>query len=113
MNDLPPTSPGSSSLGSSVRGAVVGTLIGGAVGFGLGLLLAPDKGAISRRRFAFMLDSWAQGVAGWLDRMDAEATERDARQSSQALVADAQKQAEALLEEAESLMKQARARRGA
>jgi gas vesicle protein len=101
-------------MSSSRTASGLGFLVGGAVGFGLGLLLAPGEGRELRRRVAYLLDRWAGDVAGVVDRLDGRADADDtsyARARADALVADARQQAQALLDEADSLMSQARQNR--
>lgn len=102
---LPPMSSSRSATG-------VGFLLGGAVGFGLGLLLAPDEGRQLRRRIAYLLDRWAADLSGVVDRLDADRDDASyARARADALVADARQQAQALLNEADALILQARQHR--
>ena len=95
----------------AVRSSAWGFLVGGAAGFTLGLLLAPDEGRQLRRRAAYLLDRWANDLAGLVDRLDGAGVPSDARQQADALVADARQQAESLLSEADALIDQARGHR--
>jgi gas vesicle protein len=95
-----------------IRASTTSFLIGGAAGFALGLLLAPDEGRQLRSRVAYLLDRWAGEVAGLVDRLDTgTARDSEARQQADALVADAREKAEALLDEADALITEARQRR--
>ena len=92
----------------AARASVWGFLVGGATGVTLGLLLAPDEGRQLRRRAAYLLDRWANDLAGLVERLDGAGVPNDARTRADALVADARKQAETLLSEADALIDQAR-----
>ncbi len=94
----------------AVRASVFGLLAGGAVGFSLGLLLAPDEGQKARRRVAYLLDRWARQVAMLVDQLNSDEAQSTARESGAALIADAREQAERILNDANSLMKEVRQR---
>jgi gas vesicle protein len=94
-----------------LRASFWGFVTGGAAGFALGILLAPDEGRQVRQRVAYLLDRWASQVAGLVEGLLSEETPSTARQSADAVVADARQQAEQLLGEAEALMKEVRSRR--
>jgi len=100
-------------MSSSRTASGLAFLVGGAAGFGLGLLLAPGEGRELRRRVAYLLDRWAGDVATVVDRLDGRDDDEKsyARARADALVADARQQAQALLDEADSLMTQARQNR--
>ena len=97
----------------AVRASIWGFLVGGAAGLTFGLLLAPDEGRQLRRRAAYLLDRWANDLAGLVDRLDGAGVPSDARTRADALVADARKQAETLLSEADALIIQAQQGRAA
>jgi gas vesicle protein len=88
-----------------------GTVTGGLVGFGLGLLVAPDEGQQLRRRLAFLLDRWTEQIGDLAERLRAGADESDARTTGAALVDDARRRAEQLLQEADALMEEVRRER--
>ena len=92
----------------AIRASIWGFLVGGATGLTFGLLLAPDEGRQLRRRAAYLLDRWANDLAGLVDRLDGTGVPSDARTRADALVADARQQAETLLSEADALIVQAR-----
>ena len=96
---------------SSIRASLWGFAVGGATGFALGLLLAPDEGQQVRQRLAYLLDRWSSQVARVAGDLLAESDPSAARQSADAVVAEARHQAEQLLSEAEALMREARSRR--
>jgi len=100
-----------SKRGSVVRASLGGILFGGAVGFGLGLLLAPDEGKQMRQRVAYLLDSWGKQVSDLVDELGTKGVASQAREKADAVVADARKQAQEILGEAEALMSDARRRR--
>lgn len=91
----------------ALQASIWGFLVGGASGLALGLLLAPDEGRQLRRRAAYLLDRWANDLAGLIDRLDGGDVSSDARTRADALVADARQQAETLLSEADALIIQA------
>jgi gas vesicle protein len=96
---------------STAWASLWGLAVGGAAGFALGILLAPDEGRQVRQRLAYLLDRWSGQVAGWVEAMVSEAPPSAARETADAVVADARQQAEQLLNEAEALMNEARSRR--
>ena len=96
---------------SAVRASLFGFAVGGAVGFAVGLLLAPDEGRQMRHRLAYLLDRWSGQVARVVEDLLSESAPSAARQSADAVVADARQQAEQLLSEAEALMDEFRSRR--
>lgn len=95
----------------AARASAWGFLVGGAAGLSLGLLLAPDEGRQLRRRVAYLLDRWAADLAGVVDRLDGAGDANDARSRADTLVADARQQAQALLDEADALIVEARQRK--
>src|SRR5690606_31379555 len=107
----PPAPPLMSEHRSSIRASLWGFAVGGATGFALGLLLAPDEGQQVRQRLAYLLDRWSNQVARVAGDLLAESDPSAARQSADAVVAEARHQAEQLLSEAEALMREARSRR--
>ena len=92
----------------AARASIWGFLVGVPAGLAMGLLLAPDEGRQLRRRAAYLLDRWANDLAGVIDRLDSAGVPSDARTRADALVADARQQAETLLSEADALIVQAR-----
>ena len=93
-----------------LRASIVSLLAGGAAGFGLGLLLAPDEGQKARRRLAYLLDRWAHQVATLVEHLNSDEVQSSARESGNALIADAREQAERILQDANSLMSEVRQR---
>lgn len=91
--------------------SIWGTVTGGLVGFGLGLLVAPDEGQQLRRRLAYLLDRWTEQVAHLAERLRDGSEGSDARSTGAALVEDARKRAEQLLQEADALMEEVRRER--
>jgi len=102
-----------SSRSRSARAAGLGVLTGIGAGLALGLLLAPNDGRHLRRRVAYLLDHWADDLAGVVRRLDDDDSPATsvARAKADALVADARVQAQALLSEADALIDEARQRR--
>ncbi|MDX1421003.1 MAG: YtxH domain-containing protein [Rubricoccaceae bacterium] len=96
---------------SPLRASFWGFALGGATGFALGILLAPDEGREVRQRLAYLLDRWSSQLGRVVGDLVSESVPNEARQSADAVVADARQQAEQLLSEAEALMKEARSRR--
>lgn len=86
-------------------------LVGGASGFALGVLLAPEEGRQVRRRMAYLLEHWAEELAGVLDHFDGNSESSEARSRGNTLVENAREQAAQLLNEADALIKEARKRR--
>ncbi len=97
---------------SVVRASLGGILLGGAIGFGLGLMLAPDKGRQMRQRARYLIDHLGKQVSDLLGEIGSESVASNAREKADAVVADAREQAEQILGEAEALMTEARQRRG-
>jgi gas vesicle protein len=95
----------------AIRASLWGFVAGGVAGFALGILLAPDEGRQVRQRLAYLLERWSGQLAGVVEALGSESIPSAARQSANAVVADARQQAEQLLGEAEALMKEARSRR--
>lgn len=96
-------------MSRTAQASTIGFLTGAATGFVLGLLLAPDEGRELRRRVAYLMDRWSGDLARAVDRLDGSGRpDSYARDRAEAVVADARQQAEALLNEADALMKQAR-----
>ena len=98
---------------SVVLASLGGALAGAAAGFSLGLLLAPNEGRQLRDRVAFLLDRWARQVAGLVDQLDDGDGPSEAREKGDALVADARREAQQLLSEADALMNARRQQRAA
>jgi gas vesicle protein len=94
-----------------IAASVWGTITGGMVGFGLGLLLAPDEGQQLRRRLAYLLDRWSDQVSALVDNLRDGNAASHARETGDALVADARQRAEQLLQEADALMEEVRRER--
>lgn len=86
-------------------------LVGGASGFALGVLLAPEEGRQVRRRVAYLLEHWAEDLAGVLEHFDRNSESSEARSRGSSLVENAREQAAQLLNEADALIKEARKRR--
>lgn len=90
-----------------------GILLGGAVGFVLGLLTAPEEGRRIRRRVAYHLDRVGAKVASVVDdALHPEASD-EARRDGQALVADAEQQAQRIREDIDALIGEMRQTRQA
>jgi gas vesicle protein len=87
-----------------VRSGVLGLLLGGAAGFTLGLLLAPEEGQRLRRRLSYRLEHLGQQVALMMDELLKQETDNEARQTANALVADAQERAQRIRDDIDSLL---------
>ena len=96
---------------SAFRASLWGFLVGSAAGVVLGVTLAPNEGRRVRQRAAFLFDQWAGQVSGLAERLSGEGVVSDARNTADAIVADAREQAEKLLNEADALISEARSRR--
>ena len=88
----------------SGKGALVGLLIGGLIGLGLGLLAAPEEGQRLRRRLAYRLDRLADRVRTLVSELGPDDDDSEARRSSEALVADVQKQADQIMHDVDALI---------
>lgn len=102
-----------SSTRRTVKAAVWGVVVGGAVGFVLGLLTAPEEGRRIRRRVAFHLDRVGSKVASVVDDALNPAEAGEARRDGQALVADAEEQAQRIREDIDALIGEMRQTRRA
>lgn len=91
-------------LGSVVRAGTWGAVVGGVAGFALGILLAPEEGKKVRRRLIYQLEHLAEQVATFLDEVSQPQLQGEARRTGDALVADAQAQAERIRDDIEALL---------
>jgi len=92
------------SIGRTVRAAVWGVLLGGLAGFALGLLTAPEEGRRIRRRLAFQLDRLGSKVADLVDDALNPESEGEARREGDALVADAEAEAQRIRQDIDALI---------
>lgn len=99
------------SFTSLVRVGTTSAVLGAAVGVLVGVMVAPERGAQLRRRLAFRLDQSADAVGGFVQELLDRSTDvSEARRSSQAVVADAEAEAERIRHEIDRLMKEQKAR---
>jgi len=98
---------------SAARLFVEGLVVGGATGLLVGLLLAPDEGRAVRRRVAYLLESWTDGLGSLVDRLGGDHDASEARTDAATVVSDAREQAARLLDEADALISEVRQRRSA
>lgn len=98
-------------LSSVVRAGVFGTLFGVGAGVVVGLLVAPSEGERTRRRLAYRLDQ-AAGSLGELveDLLNPVTTANEARESGDALVSDAEAEADRIRGEIDRLIRQQKQR---
>ncbi|MEM6648140.1 MAG: YtxH domain-containing protein [Bacteroidota bacterium] len=95
-------------MARGVRSGAWGVLIGGAVGFGLGLLLAPEKGERMRRRLIYQVDRLADQLADSVNTLLDDEAISDARRSGDALVADAEAKAQRIRDDIDNLLSEMR-----
>lgn len=83
-------------------------LTGMATGAILGLLYAPDKGAVTRDRLSFRLSKYREQIEQLLNELmsQADLPENLSRNEGQRVVNDAREKAERLLEDVDRLMAQ-------
>lgn len=92
----------------STRVGFWSALAGGAAGFLLGILVAPEKGQKARRRLAYQFEHTADRAVLWIQRLLNSRVESEARRTGDALVADAEEQAEHIRSDIEALLKELR-----
>ena len=92
------------SFGRTVRACVWGVVLGGAAGFALGLLTAPEEGKRIRRRLAFQLDRLGSRVSDLVDEALIPESDGAARRDGDALVADAEAEAQRIREDIDALI---------
>jgi len=102
-----------SSARRTLRAAVWGILAGGAVGFVLGLITAPEEGRRIRRRVAYQLDRLGAKVADFVDDALNPDEHGEARRDADALVADAEEQAQRIRQDIDALIGEMRQTRKA
>lgn len=87
-----------------IRAGTIGALVGGSVGFAMGVLLAPDKGQKTRRHLIYRMERVAWQAATMVERLMQSEAESDARRTGDALVADAQAQAQRIRDDIDELL---------
>ena len=97
-----------SKLGAMVRAGTLGALIGGTTGFALGLLVAPEKGQKMRRHLIYRFERLAWRAATMVEQLTQSEAESEARRTGDALVADAQVQAQRIREDIDELLSEMR-----
>jgi len=99
------------SLSTVVRTGVYGALAGSAAGLLVGLLVAPEQGGKMRRRLAYRLERFAGQVGGYVERLAQDpALPNEARETAEAVVADAEAEARRIRSEIDRLIQQQRTR---
>lgn len=96
------------SVSSVIRAGAWGVFIGGVAGFTVGLLLAPEEGRKIRRRVAYQLEHVADQLGQFVDQFVAPEADSEARRTADALVADAQAQAERIRADIDALLGEVR-----
>ena len=98
-------------LSSVVRAGAFGTLLGVGAGVLVGLLVAPQEGERTRRRLAFRLDQAAGQVGGLVEGLlSPQGGSNDARESGEALVSEAEAEADRIRGEIDRLIRQQKQR---
>jgi len=90
--------------GGGFSGAVFGAIVGTVVGIGVGLLIAPERGDEFRRRAAYNLDRLAKYMADLGARVKSMHEETEAERRASGLVEGAQRQADQIMDDANSLI---------
>ena len=99
------------SLTTLLRVGTTSALLGAAVGTLVGVLVAPEQGVRVRRRLAFRLEQGADALGGYVqDLLDRTEVTSEARKLSEAVVADAEAEAERIRHEIDRLMERQKSR---
>lgn len=83
-------------------------LAGGAVGFAIGMMFAPKRGPDARRRLAYQLERMAVQAGVLLRRFTGTKVKSEARRNRDAVVADAQAQADHIRDDIDALLEELR-----
>lgn len=87
------------------RGFGLGLITGALAGSVVALLYAPDKGSNTRDRLSYRLTNYLEELTDLIDRLQNEkAIVSDAKKQGDLVVEDARKRAEDLIAEAEDLL---------
>lgn len=92
------------SIGRTIRVCLWGAIVGGLAGFAMGLITAPEEGRSIRRRLAFQLDRLGSRVADLVDEVLNPESEGAARREGDALVADAEAEAQRIRKDIDALI---------
>ncbi|MFB6272821.1 MAG: YtxH domain-containing protein [Salinibacter sp.] len=92
----------------ATRVGVYSALAGGAVGFALGMLFAPKRGPVARRRITYQLERLTDQAGGVLRRLVQSSVEREGRRNSDAVVEDAETRADHIRDDIDALMEELR-----
>ena len=84
--------------------ALFSAIGGGMVGYMLGLLSAPERGDVIRRRLMYQLDVQLNRLLALLDRIGQEPCANEARESQEALIASAREEADQIKRDMDSLL---------
>jgi len=83
-------------------------IAGGAVGFALGMIFAPKRGPDARRRIAYQIQRAAKEAGDAMRRYAGSSTVSEARKNRDAMVADAQAQADHIRDDIDALLEELR-----
>jgi len=83
-------------------------LAGGAVGFALGMIFAPKRGPDARRRLAYQAQEFARHAEDLIRHYTGSTAMSEARKNRDALVADAQAQADHIRDDIDALLEELR-----
>jgi gas vesicle protein len=83
-------------------------LAGGALGFTLGMIFAPQRGPVTRRRLAYQLEHLAATTEDFLRRVLESRPDAPPGQSGDELVADAQARADHIRDDIDALLEELR-----
>ncbi len=82
----------------------MGVAVGGAAGFLTGIVLAPEKGQMFRRRLVYRLEHLAEKVTAYVDQVVSPQQVSEARRSGDQVVAEAQQRAKSIREDIDALL---------
>jgi len=87
------------------KGFLLGLISGSVLGSFVALLYAPDKGANTRDKISYRLNSYMDELSQLIDHLqDEKGIVSDAKKEGDHIVEEAQKRAEDLISEAEKLL---------
>jgi len=92
----------------ATRIGVWSAIAGGAVGFALGMVFAPKRGPDARRRIAYQIQRLAKEAAQVARQYTGSSTVSEARKNRDAMVADAQAQADHIRDDIDALLEELR-----
>ena len=92
----------------TVQTGIWSALAGGALGFTLGMMFAPQRGPVTRRRLAYQLEHLAAQTEDFLRRVLESGPQPQPGQSGDELVADAQARADHIRDDIDALLEELR-----